>query len=251
MKYKQIIQNFKEDYKKEKEWSIIETDHYIFHYFKKYTSSLSVKKVAVIQEKSYAKILSFLSISDLNIKINYYIYPDEESKTRLMGNGTFGQSVYKDFSIHIVYNKKIKPVGSHEDTHLLSIKYGLATSFFAEGLAEVVDFNSVFMSKSRKYWLKKWIKKYNIENVSKFFTQDGWIDSPDDESAEFYTISMLFVKFLIDRFGIKSFLDFYKSINRGMSEEEIIDKLEKVYNIKYFLLICEWKNFLSNFLVIK
>jgi hypothetical protein len=38
-----------------------------------------------------------------------------------MGDDGNAQSLWDDFSVHMVYNGKVKPLGEHEDTHLLTL----------------------------------------------------------------------------------------------------------------------------------
>src|ERR1035437_1791008 len=137
MRYNQFIENYKEYYKKYKKWSKKETDHYVFYYLENNFIKKEINKIARTQENARKKILSFFNVKNSK-KIKYYIYPDEHTKSDFMGNLVYAQSIYNDYSVHIVYNKKIKPLGAHEDTHLISLKFGLATSFFAEGLAECI-----------------------------------------------------------------------------------------------------------------
>jgi len=240
VKYTQFIENYKENYKKYNGWLKKYTDHYIFYYFNDYFIKKEINKIIKIQERSYKKILEFLN-TKTSKKIKYYIYPNQETKAKFMGNFVYAQSVYKDYSVHIVYNKKIKPLGPHEDTHLLSLKIGLATSFFAEGLAECISNKRVFNGKKRIVYINNWLKKYKKIDISKYFTQKGWIDSPDNESSEFYTIAMSFTKYLIKKFGKNIFLKFYKKINRGMNEKQIINTMGTVFKSDYIQIISDWK----------
>ncbi len=159
-----------------------------------------------------------------------------------MGNPIYAQSVYKDYSVHIVYNKKIRPLGPHEDTHLISLKFGLPPSFFAEGLAEsIASKKRFFNGKSRKYFIKKWLNKYDKDSLSNFFIQKGWLDTPDNESGEFYSIAMSFTLYLIKVFGKEKFFKLYKKINRNMTIKQIVYTMEKVFLMDYEQIISNWK----------
>ncbi|MFH1626509.1 MAG: hypothetical protein ABH971_00145 [bacterium] len=240
MIYNQFIENYKEYYKKYKKWLKKETDHYVFYYLDDVFIKKEISKIARIQESANKKILKFLGINKSK-KINYYIYSNEHLKSEFMGNSVYAQTVYKDNSVHIVYNKKIKPLGAHEDTHLISLKFGLATSFFAEGLAECIANKKPFNGKNRIYFIRKWLKKYKIFNLSDFFTQKSWLDTPDEEAGEFYSIAMFFTKHLIKSFGKEKFINFYKKINRDMTSEQIIHIMSEVFKTDYRQIISSWK----------
>jgi hypothetical protein len=245
IKYEQFIENYRDDYKKYRGWSIIKNDYYIFHYFKGCLREKDLNLIISTQTKSYKKICDSLDISSSKI-IKYYIYPDQDEKEKLMGNRVYGQSVYADNSIHIVFNNKVRPIGSHEDTHLLSLKYGLATSFFAEGLAESIDHKTTFMGKSRKEWLKNYHKTYKETDISAFFAQQAWLDTPDEMSSEFYTIAMFYVSFLIKNFGKENFLRFYKKMNRGMDKGQIISTLENIFKDNYQNINIKWLKLINS-----
>lgn len=240
MKYKQFIENYKDNYKKYKGWKVKKTESYIFYYFDNDFIKKDINKIINTQQKSYNKILTILNIN-YNKKIKYYIYPNTKTKASLMGNHVYAQSIYSDNSIHIIYNKNIQPLGPHEDTHLMSLKLGLPTSFFAEGLAEYIANRRKFNGEERSLYVKKWLKKYNKDEISNFFAQKSWLNTSDKESGEFYTISMYFVKFLIKLYGKDNFIKFYKKVKREMTSRQIEILMSQVFNIEYKNIIKEWK----------
>jgi len=118
-------------------WRIEESPHYRFHFIKDSLAEKEIKNIVRTQENAYEKIIEFLGLlSYPDMKIAYYLYPDAETKKRLMGSEWFAQSVYDDFAAHALYTEEHRVIGPHEDAHLLSLPLGLSIGFLQEGLAE-------------------------------------------------------------------------------------------------------------------
>ena len=224
---KQSLPTYKEDFKRDLRWVTKETTHYIFYYFPNSVAEKDIEIIEEIQEKSFEKIFNFLSIEKPKQKIKYYFYPDKETKIQLMGDGGYAQAIFKDFTVHSLYTDEHKPIGEHEDTHLLSLSLGLATGFFAEGLAECLSWDRVVLGKTKEEWLKEGIGK--ILPIEKIVTHKDWVNTPNDNFMYYYSFAGFYIKKLIEQFGINLFKDFYKEINRDMEFEEI-----NILFIKFF-----------------
>ena len=215
----QYLPTYKEDFKNDQGWIRKETLHYIFHYFSNSVAERDIGIIIGIQEESFRRIIDFLNIESPKQKIRYYFYPDRETKIKFMGDGGYAQAIFKDYIIHILYTEEHKPIGEHEDTHLLSLPFGLATGFFAEGLAEYLSWGRIVMGKTKEEWLKEGINK--ILPIEKILTHQDWMETPNDNFMYYYSFAGSFVKKLIEQFGIDNFKLFYKSINRNMNFSEI------------------------------
>jgi hypothetical protein len=133
----QILPNYHDRYSQSGCWSKFETTHYLFHFFKDSLAEEEIGLIAEIQEKAFTHILAALALSGPKEKIRYYFYPTEEDKERFMGDGGYGQAIWRDYSIHAVYNTEAKVIGAHEDTHLLVLEWGGSPiGLLSEGLAE-------------------------------------------------------------------------------------------------------------------
>lgn len=223
----QHIPEYKTEYKRYKKWSMYKTEHYVFYFFKKTLAEKDLDFIIKVQEKSFNKISDFLNIKKYNKKISYYIYPSPNKMKELLGFSCYAQSVYEDNSIHILYGRFIKPLGEHEDTHLLSLKLGLSTGFFQEGLAEYMSSREIFNGKSRVYWIKKIIKSDLLDRFEKNFVHNIWMNFPDEETPIYYNLAKYFTDFLIKKIGKKEYFNFYKSINRKSTYLDIKGKIEK------------------------
>ncbi len=226
---KQQLDNYFNKYNNYKKWLKKETSHYVFHYLSNSEAEKDIKEIAQKQEKSFEKIIKTLNISKPKNKIYYYLYPDQKTKKELMGDDGSAQSIYHDFTIHVVYAKGAKPLGEHEDTHLLSLPMGLSIGFFQEGLAEYTAGNRKWQGKTQNFWLKKARDKDIVSDMTSVMTHQFWMDSPDKQAPLYYTLAKLFVKFLIDNFGIEKFKEFYKQTDRLNTKKENIEIFEKIF----------------------
>jgi len=215
----QYLPTYKENFKGDPRWVTKESAHYTFYYFKWSEAEKDINIIATTQEDSFKKVMSLLNVEPLKEKIQYYFYPDKKTKKELMGDDGYAQAVHKDFTIHVLYTEEHKPIGEHEDTHLLSLSLGLATGFFAEGLAECLSWDRIVLGKTKYQWLEEGRKK--ILPIAKIITHQDWMNTPDSDFMYYYSFAGFFVKKLINQFGINTFKDFYKSINRNMEYEDI------------------------------
>ena len=165
---KQNIPWFKTDYLKKKNWMIKKSPNYIFHYFKNSLAKKDINKIIIVQERVYRKILKTLKLRNKR-KLNYYFYPSKTTKSKLMGDIGNGNAIWikiekekefwhsEKFEVHSLYTNKVKCIGEHEDTHLLSLSLGVAVFLFSEGLAEFMS--EKWHQKDIDFWAKKYFKK--------------------------------------------------------------------------------------------
>lgn len=187
---KQHIPFYKENFKKDSRWIEKETEHYIFHYFSNSVAEKEIDIVAKRQESSFCKVISFLEVEPLNKKINYYLYPSPKIKKELMGDDWYAQAIYNDFSVHILYTDKIKPVGEHEDTHLLSLSWGLSIGLFQEGLAEYLTGHDWY-GNGHEETLKKAKGKNILPKISSMMSQEEWMSLLEKHTLYYYCLARL------------------------------------------------------------
>lgn len=232
MEIKQILNNYIDKYKNFK-WEVFESEHYIFHYNKNSEAEEDINLIIRIQEDSYKKIVNNLKLEEQKEKINYFFYLSEEQKEKLMGDDGNAQSLWDDFSVHMVYSGKIKPLGEHEDTHLLTLNWGVATGFFQEGLAEYMNGcvwkneQSVYLD-SKPLILKAYDKGIN-KTLDKFFEHKFWNETMGNEWWYYYPLAGYFTKYLFENFGLEKYKEFYKSIDRNNSKNEVINIFENIF----------------------
>lgn len=197
-----------------------ESDHYVFHYFKDSLAEKEIETIIKTQEDAFAQILSFLEIPSPTQKISYYLYPDPETKEKLMGTPWYAQSIYNEFAVHALYSETDRVVGPHEDTHLLSLPFGLSIGFLQEGLAERMvghDWHGNAFEDVVKETLTD--EKFVI-SPSLLTDHQAWIDTNDDYARQYYSLAALFTDHVIATFGKYTYFKLYKSLNRNAAPEE-------------------------------
>lgn len=211
--YKQQLSHYIHDFLSDARWVRRESGHYVFYYFKKSLAEKEIKKIEIRQENAYKKIIGFLKVPGPGKKIEYFLYPDAETKKALMGDDWYAQSIYNEIRIHCVYTEKDKPIGEHEDTHLLSLPWGLSVNFFQEGLAEFMV-GHAWDGRLHVQYVREGYGKHFYPSLPVLIEPDSWLNSPDDKAIYFYSLAGAFTAFLVDRFSAASFEAFYKATDR-------------------------------------
>jgi len=236
-KYYQDIGWYKEDFLNNS-WSKKETEHYVF-YFLDYLNN-KINDISEQKERDYQKLKSFFK-SNPETKIQYYIYADLRTKQELMGDNSPGNAIWKEldlfendfkttkFEIHVVYNDKCKFIGRHEDTHLISLNWGLSIYLLNEGLAQYLEgnFQGQELKRPKDSYKLKWL-----------FDNNNW-EQLDPKII--YPEAGSFVVFLIDKYGKKLFKEIYQTTSRKKDIKNNLKEFEKrVGNID--LLEKEWES---------
>ena len=225
---KQNLPTYTHNFLDDNRWLTRETDHYIFHYFPYSEAEKDIEMIVATQEKAFEKIITFLNIEPPKKKIEYYFYPDEEIKKALMGDDWYAQSIRDEFRIHVLYTRDIKPIGEHEDTHLLSLPWGISIGFFQEGLAEFMV-GHAWDGKSHISYVKEGYATNLYLPLSDFFEHDAWLRTDDSRPLYFYSLVGAFTTFLIDNYGKDKFRELYENTHRDISKAENLAIFEKIY----------------------
>ncbi|MEI6237948.1 MAG: hypothetical protein WCP15_00245 [bacterium] len=225
---KQNLPTYKHDFLNEKRWLVRESEHYVFHYFSGSEAEKDINMIEAKQESAFVKILAFLEVEDPKRKIEYYFYPDEKIKTELMGDDWYAQSIRDEFRIHVLYTKDIKPIGEHEDTHLLSLPWGISIGFLQEGLAEFMV-GHAWDGKPHAFYVKKGYEDGLYPTTSHFFEHSAWLKTDDSKPLYFYSLAGAFGTFLIEKYGKEKFKELYENTSREKSKAENIKVFDKIY----------------------
>lgn len=249
-RFQQSIPWFKEKYLKEK-WEKRKSSRYIFYYFKNSLAERGIDKIAERKERDYKKIVNFLGI-DIRKKIKYYLYPSMKIKKELMGDDSLGNAIWQEvliernrvkskrFEIHVVYSRKYKFIGPHEDTHLLSLPWGLPIYLFQEGLAQFMEGD--FLGKDLDILSKEIIKRGKNYSISWLFDNRNWKNL---NPKILYPLVGSFVKFLITKYGKDKFEKIYRKTSRSQSMKKNLKVIRKIYSKDIKKLEREWKEYLD------
>ena len=228
-----------------------ETPHYFFYFQKESLAEKNIKSIIDIKEVHYEKVLNWLKLNN-NRKINYYLYPSLKEKKFLMGDNSLGNAIWeeleienresnsKKFEIHVVYSEKCKFIGEHEDTHLLSLLWGLSIYLFCEGLAQYME-NS-FMGEDLHVVAKKLLQKNKLYSLEWLLENSNWNNV---DSVVIYPQVGSFIKYLIESYGKENFKKVYQSTSRKKETAENSLEINKVYQKNINQLEKEWHLFLK------
>jgi len=246
MKYTQDIPWYKNDYLVypfNKEESL----HYIFNFQKNSLAEKNIKEIIKLKEEHHLKILSFLEL-DNNRKIDYYIYSSIQEKNLLMGDDSPGNAIWeelennnpKKFEIHVVYNEKCRFIGEHEDTHLLSLPWGLSIYLFCEGLAQYME--NTFLNRNLHLVTKELMEKGKTYSIDFLCKNNNW---EHVEPTIIYPQVGSFIKYLIEYYDKENFKRVYQNTSREKEITENLLEIEKIYQKNINQLEKEWLLFLK------
>lgn len=225
---KQHLPNYKHDFLNDSRWVVKNSPHYRFHYFAGSLTERKIDQIISTQESAYTKIISFLRVAKPKQPIEYYLYPDEKTKADLMGDDWYAQAIADEFRVHILYTDKIKAIGPHEDTHLLSLPWGDSFGFFAEGLAEYLV-GQTWDGRSHLEYVREGYNKNIYPSLADFMTHQAWLDTDDTQAIYFYGLAGAFTAFLINSCGKDKFESFYRRSRRNNSKEQNSQLFQSVY----------------------
>lgn len=231
MEYFQHLPTYRHDFEKDPRFLSCQSLHYLFYYFSDSEAERDIHLIIQTQESAYAKIIDFLKTKKPNRLIEYFFYPDKKTKIKLMGDNWYAQSIYNEFRIHVLYTHSIKPIGPHEDTHLLSLPWGLSIGFFQEGLAEYMV-GHAWDRRPHVYYVREGYQKKIYPPLIEFMQHETWLKIDDAQALYYYSLAGVFISFLIQRYGKALFKYFYKKSGREKSRDENQRIFHEVYGLK-------------------
>lgn len=203
------------------------SDHYIFNYIADSIASSEIQAIAKEQEQCFLDITSFLGVAP-SFKIKYYFLDTPELVGQLFGDNQPCNG-FADFpdEIYAVYNKDIKCVGHHEDAHIIShIINEPNSSFIVEGLA--MYFDKTWWGEPNAKWVKTFLQNDKYIHIRQLLDDEIFLSKSDKIT---YPIAGAFTKYLLETFGKKLYLEFYK-----YSGNQIADEIERIYKKNIDLL---------------
>jgi hypothetical protein len=250
MNYLQDISWYRYGYL-EKDMEKRESPHYLFHFGKETLASRDIDDIIRLKESHHEKITRWLGAGS-NKKIDYYIYPDIKEKLLLMGDDAPGNVIWEElvidekgvipskFEIHVVYNERCKFVGEHEDTHLLSLPWGLSIYLFCEGLAQFME--DGFMGEELHIVSKRLRADNRLYPIVFLCSNHNW---EKVDPAIIYPEVGSFTRFLIDKYSKERFEEVYRSTSRHHDLVGNMDRVERVYGKDISRLESEWLDYID------
>ncbi len=225
----------------------VQTEHFAIYYTPGTPEAERIALIAGDHEWRYHQLKEFLKTSSNNSvspkpslwnvatapKIRSYIYPDTETRKKLIGAGetTIANPIHRE--IHLVYDSFPNQVLKHELTHVMSSEFGMKVLRMSpkvgliEGLAVAADWGADEFTPHE--WSKAMIKAKTSLDIKEIVGIGFW-HAPPQKS---YMLMGSFVRYLIDTYGIEKFKTVYRTGNFSIYGKSLDD------------LISEWKTFLD------
>ncbi len=209
----------------------IETDNFIIYYTPGTPEAKDIDLIAQDHEWRYKQLKEILDV-DSPDKIRSYIYPDIETRKRLVGAAetTIANPIHKE--IHLVYGSFPHPVLKHELVHVMSGDFGnnilkLSPKIgLLEGIAVAADWGGQKFTPHQ--WSKAMIEMGIAPRIQDIVGFGFWY-APSQVS---YTLMGSFSRYLIDTYGIGNFKKVYKTGDFSVYGKSL-DELTR-----------EWQNYL-------
>ncbi len=207
-----------------KDWKIVESDHFIFHFqnMQDFEASQFIK----LREDAYKEINKFFG-SKLPRKIDFYAWNSRED-ARNLWKRNLG---FANPPTCIIHSHIYQSLG-HEITHVISYHVNSIEGycqFINEGTAVCFDLSNRDMLKLTKNWVKENHKKVSILDI-----WENWDKYPH---ALTYPLGGAFVKELLKHVSKEDFLEFvsnqtYENAKKvfGSKIDQIIKDLENDVN---------------------
>jgi len=213
----------------------LETEHFVIYYVPGTPEAKNIELIANDHEWRYNQLKEFLKVSSKG-KIRSYIYPDIETRKKLIGAGetTIANPIHRE--IHLVYDSFPNPVLKHELTHVMSSEFGTRVLRISpkvglvEGIAVAADWSAT-NGFTPHQWSESMLKAgMTTPDIKEIIGLGFWYAPP----KKAYTLMGSFSRYLIDTYGIEKFKILYRT--GGFS----------VYGKSADELISEWKAFLES-----
>ncbi|HML96409.1 MAG TPA: hypothetical protein PKC29_13380 [Thermodesulfobacteriota bacterium] len=188
----------------------IETSHFVIYYDPGSPAARHIDLIADEHEWRYAQLAEYLDVNSAD-KIRSYIYPNAQTRKRVVGAGdtTIANPIHKE--IHLVYDSYPHQVLKHELVHVMSADFGhrfLKISpkiGLLEGLAVAADWSGDDFTPHQ--WSKLIIEAGLAPDIESITGLGFWYASPGVS----YTLMGSFSRYLIDRYGIETYKKVYGS----------------------------------------
>jgi tetratricopeptide (TPR) repeat protein len=209
-----------------------ETDNFVIYYDPASTAARHIDLIAGDHEWRYKELSDFLDL-DTQEKIRSYVYPDAETRKRVVGAGdtTIANPIHKE--IHLIYETFPDPMLKHELTHVMAGDFGTELLRMSpkvgllEGLAVAADWSGNGYDPHQ--WSKAIIENKMAPDIEEITGFGFWYAPP----ALAYTLMGSFTRFLIDTYGIEKFKTVYRTGNFSTFGKGLP------------ALVTDWKNFLK------
>ncbi len=181
-----------------------EAANHTFHYPPGTLAAQDIDAIAEYQEAAYQDLLDVLEVSGLDLPIDTYLYPTNETKGDVTGNDGNAHAIPMNYEVHAVYGPDVVAIGAHEDVHVVAYHRIGDTGYalMGEGLAVMVEYQ--WWGQSLDYWASEYLAEGDLPPLTALI-DDFW--GYDDGVT--YPVAGHFAGFVRDRWGIDTLKALY------------------------------------------
>ena len=182
---------------------VYSTAHYDLHFRPGSWAERDIRLIAAEQERCYAAITEALGVTP-PFRIQYYLLDTPEEVGQVYGdNEPCNGFASPPDTVFAVYSDKVRCIGMHEDTHLISyVRKRPETAFFREGLAMYMD--KVWWGRENEGWVRDFLADGRYLSVPALLDNHFFYAHPD---AVTYPIAGAFTRFLAEKLGMRGYLE--------------------------------------------
>jgi hypothetical protein len=191
-----------------------ESEHFIVYYSPLNATPEEAKALKAKAEYQYWTVAARMqTIERRGEKISVYLYPDAETKRKLIGAAATNVAKPWLREIHLQYDS-FDDSFRHELVHALAAEFGSPVIHASvrlgmnEGLAVAVDWNEGLFTPHE--YAAALMRDSLLGDVASLFSLTGFTTK---QSTYAYLVAGSFSKYLIDRYGIDAFKDVFRSAN--------------------------------------
>ena len=187
-----------------------ETDNFTIYFTPGTKEAEDIELIALDHEWRYKQLKEYLG-TDSPEKIKSYIYPDVETRKKVIGAGetTIANPLHGE--IHLLYDSFPHPILKHELVHVMSGEFGNDLIRISpkigllEGIAVAADWRGQRFTPHQ--WSKAMIEMEIAPDINNIVGFGFWY-APSEIS---YTLMGSFSRYLIDTYGIEDYKKVYKT----------------------------------------
>lgn len=213
-------------------WKTRETKFLVFHWFEErpFPGDAMEKQADFVE-----RILDAVDVDEIDPKIGYYLYPDEETFKRILDRKKYKPAARWDRKqLHAV-----DTFNEHEMIHLALYDLGFPPVALAKGL--VFHFRSLYHGWDLHIRTKRFLMQRRLPALHKTIHPDRWRTA---QHAIVVPAWGSFVTWLIEKEGMEKFKELYKAVDHVEDEVAFTDRFADVYQRKFDVMDREWRLFL-------
>ena len=199
-------------------WFIKESDHYIFHVHYGSLAQKDLDEIIDYQEHCLRYMLKVLKLN-LDDKIQYFLCESLDEVGMYYGDYIPCSGFTRDpFEIYVVYNKKQKSIGFHQDALLIA---NLINRPSVVGIREgfAMFFNKKWFGLENVEWVLYALEMNQYVSIQRLMKNEYFYDY---DPYLTYPIVGAFTQYLIMTYGMEKYLSFYRlnevSVNKRFKD---------------------------------